>query len=109
MPLFNFNDLPLILIISQCGLLALLLIIVKRGRTLDNALLAVFLLSLALEALDALMYWCQPLKKPIFSGSPLPNFLPQDCRFCTRSRSIALNFSAVSCRTSTGALLITRH
>lgn len=67
--LFNVNDLSLLLVISQCLLLAILLFLIQRGKRVSNILLALFLLCIGIEAFDTLIYWSQPVKQAYFSTS----------------------------------------
>jgi AraC-like DNA-binding protein len=67
--LFNLNDLSLILVMSQCLLLAVLLLLIHRGKRVSNLLLALFLLGIGLEAFDTLIYWSQAVKETWFGDS----------------------------------------
>ena len=67
--LFNFNDVALLLVITECLLLAGILVSTPRGKRLSNLLLAGFIIALGLGALDTLLYWCAPLKAAYFSES----------------------------------------
>lgn len=67
--LFNINDLSLLLVISECLLLALLLLTLNRGKKLSHYLLAFFLLSISIEAFDTLIYWSQSIKEAFFADS----------------------------------------
>lgn len=59
---FSFNDVPVILIIFQSLLFAILLLIVKVGKRQANIFLAFFLLAIGLDALDAMIYWSPSIK-----------------------------------------------
>lgn len=65
---FSFNDVPVILIIFQSFLFAILLLVAKVGKRQANVFLALFLMALGLDALDALIYWSPSIKHVYFSG-----------------------------------------
>ena len=67
--LFNIHDLSLLLVISECLLLAFLLLTINRGKRISNCLLAFFLLSIGIEAFDTLIYWNVPIKLAFFTDS----------------------------------------
>lgn len=74
-PIFNIHDIALILVVFQSLLLAILLLTLREGKPLSNRLLALFILSAGLEALDTLLYWCAPLKQLYLRDSPQVFFL----------------------------------
>lgn len=67
--LFNIHDLSLLLVISECLLLAFLLLTINRGKRISNFLLAFFLLAISIEAFDTLIYWNAPIKQAFFADS----------------------------------------
>ena len=60
--IFNVNDLALLLLIAQSGLLTLILLLVRDKAGTGNGWLAGLLMAFALQALDTIMYWSIPLK-----------------------------------------------
>jgi len=64
--LFNFNDLSLILIIAQSLMLTVLFFQSSNPSQYKNLFLSAFLLTVAIETFDVLIYWCQPLKVHFF-------------------------------------------
>ena len=72
MILFNANDLFLLLTVAGCSLVLLVLLVTGRARESRrrNILLGVFLLAIAAESLDTLIYWSKPLKQLFFANSP---------------------------------------
>lgn len=60
--IFNVNDLALLLLIAQSGLLTLILLLVRGKAGTGNGLLAGLLMAFALQALDTIVYWSLPLK-----------------------------------------------
>lgn len=59
----SFNDIPLILIIFQSILFAILLFVFNtHNNKLPNIFLALFLLALGVDALDTLLYWSPSIK-----------------------------------------------
>jgi AraC-like DNA-binding protein len=59
---FSFNDVPVILIIFQSFLFAILLLVARIGKRQANIFLAFFLMALGLDALDAMIYWSPSIK-----------------------------------------------
>ena len=74
-PIFNFHDIALILVVFQSLLLAGLLLTLRQGKRLSNRLLALFIATTGVVALDTLLYWCAPLKQLYFADSPQIFFL----------------------------------
>lgn len=74
-PLFNIHDIALILVVFQSLLLAFLLLTLREGKAISNRLLSLFILSVGLEALDTLIYWCAPLKQLYLEDAPQAFFL----------------------------------
>ncbi len=66
---FNIHDVALLLLALECGLLAILLSL-RRGVTVSRLLLALFLFSNALIALDALIFWGGEVRYRMFDVSP---------------------------------------
>ncbi|WP_422380904.1 helix-turn-helix domain-containing protein [Marinicellulosiphila megalodicopiae] len=64
---FNFHDIVLILIFVESVLFSLILISVHMDKLHSRVFLSLFLLTKALVAFDALIYWCIPLKSVLFS------------------------------------------
>ena len=62
-PLLNINDLALLLVIAQCGMLAIILVLLREKAGSGNGLLALLLVTFALAALDILVYWALPIKE----------------------------------------------
>ena len=73
--IFNVNDLALLLLIAQSGLLTLILLLVREKAGTGNGLLAGLLMAFALQALDTLMYWSLPLKSAVASAGVWPFWL----------------------------------
>ncbi|MFT7561191.1 MAG: AraC-like DNA-binding protein [Flavobacteriales bacterium] len=67
--IFNLNDIPLLLVISQCILLAILLLAIKKGKSRSNQILSIFLLTIGIEALDTLISWSISIKEVYLSDS----------------------------------------
>ena len=74
-PIFNFHDIALILVVFQSLLLAGLLLTLRQGKRLSNRLLALFIATTGVVALDTLLYWCAPLKQLYLADSPQIFFL----------------------------------
>ncbi len=64
----SFNDVPLILIIFQSVLFAILLLVANAPRPLANRFLALFILALGIDALDSLIYWSPSIKLAYLKG-----------------------------------------
>nr|WP_324258339.1 helix-turn-helix domain-containing protein [Cellvibrio fontiphilus] len=64
----SFNDVPVILIIFQSFLFAILLLVARIGKRQANIFLAFFLMALGLDALDAMIYWSPSIKHVYLSG-----------------------------------------
>ena len=60
--IFNLNDIPLLLVVFECMMLAILLLIINHGKTLSNLFLALFLLGVGFDALDTIIYWSPHIK-----------------------------------------------
>lgn len=73
--IFNIHDLALILVIGECLMLALLLIVLQKGKRFSNHLLALFLLLNAFVAFETLIFWSEALNTRIASVSPNLFFL----------------------------------
>jgi AraC-like DNA-binding protein len=58
--IFCINDVALLTVTIECFLFAILLL-VKRGRKISHVFLAVFLVSIGLDTIDTLVYWCPPI------------------------------------------------
>ena len=67
-PLFNINDLALLLVMAQCGLLILILWQLREKAGQGYGWLSLLLLSFALHAADTLMYWSVPIKYAVASA-----------------------------------------
>ncbi len=67
-PLFNINDLALLLVVAQCALLILILLSLRETAGKGYGWLSLLLLSFALQATDILIYWSTPLKQVIASA-----------------------------------------
>lgn len=68
--LFNIHDLALILVIGECLMLALLLVVIQKGKRFSNHLLALFLLLNAFAAFETLIFWSEILNARVASISP---------------------------------------
>lgn len=64
----SFNDIPLILVIFQSLLFAILLVVADIGNRRVNLLLAGFILALGLDAFDTLIYWSPSIKGAYLQG-----------------------------------------
>lgn len=60
--IFNLNDIPLILVVFECLMLAILVLVINQGKTSSNVFLALFLVALGFDALDTLIYWSPHIK-----------------------------------------------
>lgn len=65
--IFNLNDIPLLLVVFECVMLAILLLLINHGKTLSNVFLALFLVALGLDALDTLIYWSPHIKNVLLT------------------------------------------
>lgn len=74
-PLFNINDLTLLLLIAQGTLLALILGLVRDNPNQGNGLLAALLLAFAAQALDTLIYWSVPIRQIVAGLGVWPFFV----------------------------------
>lgn len=68
--LFNVHDLVLLMAAGQYLLLALLLLFTPQGRDKSSVLLASILLITALQALNNLFIWSDPLRKMLLAWHP---------------------------------------
>lgn len=68
--LFNFHDVVLLMTLYQCSLFALLLLVINRGKTLSNVLLAGFLLTQAAIPLDTLISFGAAFRHWAIHASP---------------------------------------
>lgn len=59
---FNINDLALLLLIAQCGMFACILLLTREKSGEGKGILAALLIAFALQALDTLIYWSEPIK-----------------------------------------------
>jgi AraC-like DNA-binding protein len=73
--IFNIHDLALILVIGECLMLALLLVVIQKGKRFSNHLLALFLLLNAFIAFETLIFWSETLNTRVASISPNLFFL----------------------------------
>lgn len=62
---FNLNDIPLLLVLFECAMLATLLLVTNHGKFLSNLFMALFLIAVGLDSLDTLIYW-SPYIKSVF-------------------------------------------
>lgn len=72
---FNVHDIVLLLIISECCMLAALFLLRREFKSLSHYLLAVFLVLNALAALDTLIFWGDEVRNWAFDISPNIFFL----------------------------------
>jgi AraC-like DNA-binding protein len=72
---FNIHDIVLLLIISECLMLAALFLLQRPPKSISHYLLAVFLLLNALTALDTLIFWGDEVRYRAFDISPNIFFL----------------------------------
>lgn len=63
--IFNLNDIPLLLVVFECIMLAILLLVINHGKTLSNLFLALFLLGIGFDALDTIIYWSPHIKNVV--------------------------------------------
>jgi AraC-like DNA-binding protein len=73
--IFNIHDLALVLVIGECLMLALLLVVIQKGKRFSNHLLALFLLLNAFIAFETLIFWSESLNARVASISPNLFFL----------------------------------
>lgn len=64
----SFNDIPLLLVIFQSLLFAILLVSANIGNRRANLYLAGFILALGLDAFDTLIYWSPSIKQVYLAG-----------------------------------------
>jgi AraC-like DNA-binding protein len=74
-PYFNIHDIALVLVVFQSALLTVLLFAVRNRDMRSSRVLALFLLSIGLEAADTLLYWCIPLKNALSINHPWSFFI----------------------------------
>jgi AraC-like DNA-binding protein len=60
--IFNLDDIPLLLVVFECLMLAILLVVINHGKTVSNIFLALFLAAWGLDALDTIIYWSPHIK-----------------------------------------------
>lgn len=63
--IFNLNDIPLLLVVFECMMLAILLVVINHGKTVSNFFLALFLIAVGLDALDTIIYWSPHIKNVV--------------------------------------------
>lgn len=63
--IFNLNDIPLLLVVFECMMLAILLVVINHGKTVSNFFLALFLIAVGLDALDVIIYWSPHIKNVV--------------------------------------------
>jgi len=68
--IFNIHDTILLLIASECSILAILFLAHRGTKSPSHPLLAVFLFLNALLSLDTLIYWGEAVRFHIFDISP---------------------------------------
>src|SRR5690606_35866023 len=68
--LFNVHDLVLLMAAGQYVLLALLLLFTPQGRDKSSVLLASILLITALQSLNNLFVWSDPLRQMVLAWHP---------------------------------------
>lgn len=67
--LLSIEDIPIILVIFQCFLFAVLLLIVNSGKRVSNLFLSLFLIGFSLDALNTLIYWSPTIKVQFLNGA----------------------------------------
>ena len=73
--LFNMNDVMLMFAIFECLLLGVILAFIANMPRTKRLLLSLFLLAMAADFTDTLIYWSEPIKAQIISGSVYPFFV----------------------------------
>lgn len=99
--IFNIHDVALLLLAIECGMLAILLLFMRRGGiTTRRLLLALFLVLNALAALDALIFWGEEVRYRVFDVFPdifflfgLAVFLEGPVLYWFTRSMVARNFS----------------
>lgn len=67
--LLSIEDIPVILVIFQCFILAVLLLATNNKKSASNLLLSIFFIAVGLDAFHTLIYWSPSIKKYFFDGS----------------------------------------
>ena len=65
----SFEDIPILLVIFQCLMFAVLLLLVNKGKKASNVFLSLFLIGIGIDALSTLIYWSPTIKVQFLSGS----------------------------------------
>src|SRR4051812_2327469 len=66
---FNLNDIPLLLVLFECIMLAILLMVTNHGKMLSKLFMVFFLIAVGLDSLDTLIYWSPHIKDVLLTNS----------------------------------------